>query len=66
MSLTDEGLARSAGRMQDAAERMERAADRMEQAVQRLAGMVEDGYGGNVPKLIELLERPDHRTAGLS
>jgi len=48
--------------MQDAAERMSAAADRMEVAVQRFATMVEDGYGGNVPKLIELLEKVSDKT----
>lgn len=56
--ITDEGMARAAARMQEAADRMDAAAYRMETAVQRLAVMTEDGYGGNVPKLIELLEHP--------
>lgn len=56
--ITDEGMARAAARMQEAADRMASAADRVETAVQRLAVMIEEGYGGNVPKLIELLEHP--------
>ena len=54
--LTDEGLSRTTARMTEAADRMERAADRIEAATHRLALMLEDGYGGNGLKLIELLE----------
>jgi hypothetical protein len=55
--ISDESQLKAAARMQDAAERMERAADRVEQAVHRLAMLLEDGYGGNGLKLIELLEK---------
>lgn len=43
-------------RMEEAASRMDRAADRMESAAQRIAFLLEDGYGGNGLRLIELLE----------
>lgn len=68
--ITDEGIRRGASRIESAAEdanraarRLEeatcsasRAADRMEAVAQRLAYMLEDGYGGNALRLIELLE----------
>ena len=47
-------------RMEAAADRMSQAADRVEAAAQRLANMLEDGYGGNGLRLIELLERENH------
>jgi hypothetical protein len=53
---SDEGQLRAAHRMQAAAEDMTRAADRIESAVQRLAALLEDGYGNNACRLIELLE----------
>ncbi len=59
--LTDEGLAQTAGRMQEAADRMQQAAERMEAAAHRIALMLEDGYGGNGLKLIELLEKDQTR-----
>lgn len=43
-------------RMEVAAERCERAASTMEEASRRIAALLEDGYGGNGLKLIELLE----------
>lgn len=50
-------LWRIAHHMRESAEKAERAADRMEQAAQRIANMLEDGYGGNGLRLIELLEK---------
>jgi len=43
-------------RMEDAADKMSQSADRMESAAQRIAALLEDGYGGNGLRLIELLE----------
>lgn len=43
-------------RIEDAASKIERAADLMESASQRIAHLLEDGYGGNGLRLIELLE----------
>lgn len=43
-------------RMEEAASKMSNAADRMESAAQRIACLLEDGYGGNGIRLIELLE----------
>ena len=51
-----ESIAHSARRMQEAADRMERAADKAEEAARRIALMLEDGYGGNGLRLIDLLE----------
>ena len=42
--------------MQESADKADRAADRMEAAAQRIAAMLEEGYGGNGLRLIELLE----------
>lgn len=60
---TDEGQLRAAVIMRDAAEKAASAADRIETAVHRLGVMIEDGYGGNVPRLIELLERMESKEA---
>jgi hypothetical protein len=54
--MNEENLMWAARRMQEAADKADRAADRMEAAAQRIAVMLEDGYGGNGPRLIELLE----------
>lgn len=43
-------------RMEEAADKMSQSADRMESAAQRIASLLEDGYGGNGLRLIELLE----------
>lgn len=43
-------------RLEEAAQMMSSAADRMESAAQRIANLLEDGYGGNGLRLIELLE----------
>ena len=52
-----EALLKAASRIQDAAERMERAANSMEESARRIAFLLEDGYGGNGLRLIELLEK---------
>ena len=51
-----ESMHRSANTAVDAADRMTRAAQRMEDAATRIAHLLEDGYGGNGLRLIELLE----------
>lgn len=43
-------------RIEEAAYKMNQSADRMESAAQRIASLLEDGYGGNGLRLIELLE----------
>ena len=55
--ISDEYMMKAAYRMEAAAERAQDAANRMEQAAQRIAFLIEDGYGGNGLKLIELLEK---------
>lgn len=55
--ISDEGQRHAAQRIEAAAERAQDAANRMEQAAQRIAFLLEDGYGGNGLKLIELLEK---------
>ena len=55
--INEEQMWKAAHRMSEAADQAQRAADRMEEAVQRIAHMLEDGYGGNGPLLIELLEQ---------
>lgn len=55
--MNEEQMWKAAHRMSEAADRADRAADRMEAAAQRIALMLEDGYGGNGLRLIELLER---------
>jgi hypothetical protein len=57
--MNDESLWKAVNRMETAAENFQRNVDRFEDAVRRLSYMVEDGYGGNVPRLIEALERVD-------
>jgi hypothetical protein len=59
VSIDTETLLKSAIIMRDAANSSNLAADRIEQAVQRLGLMLEDGYGGNALKLIELLENAE-------
>jgi hypothetical protein len=63
-AITDEGQMRAARLMMDAAEKAARAADTMEQAVRRLEVLVEDGYGGNVPKLLEALAKQERVWTG--
>lgn len=55
--MNEEQMWKAAHRMSEAADKAERAADRMEAATQRIAHMLEDGYGGNGLRLIELLEK---------
>lgn len=43
--------------MQAAADKISRAAQQMEDAANRIAFLLEDGYGGNGLRLIELLEK---------
>ena len=47
----------AAHRLEEAALKASAAADRMESAAHRIAMMLEDGYGGNGLRLIELLSR---------
>jgi len=54
--VNEEQMWKAVHRITEAVERAERAADRMEQAAQRIANMLEDDYGGNGVRLIELLE----------
>ena len=55
--INEEQMWKAAHRMSEAADQAQRAADRMEEAAQRIAHMLEDGYGGNGLRLIELLEQ---------
>lgn len=54
--VSDEGQMRAAVIMREAAAEMRASVDRIEAAVQRFAVLLEDGYGGNGLRLIELLE----------
>ena len=54
--MSEENMIWAARRMQESADKADRAADRMEAAAQRIAAMLEEGYGGNGLRLIELLE----------
>ncbi len=53
---SDESMWKAVHRIESAVEDMRRHADRIEEASQRLAHLLEDGYGGNGLRLIELLE----------
>lgn len=55
--MSDESMWRAVHRMEAAAEQVRREADRIEEAVRRFAVLLEDGYGGNGLRLIELLEK---------
>lgn len=55
-TMNEEIMLRTAGRMQDAADRASGASDRMEAAAIRMAHMLEEGYGGNGFRLLEVLE----------
>ena len=55
--LSDEGQMRAAIIMRDAAETAARAAATTEEAARRIAALLENGYGGNGCRLIELLEQ---------
>ena len=57
MIVSDEGQMRAAIIIRDAAAEMTRAADRMESASHRIGLLLEDGYGGNGLRLIELLDQ---------
>ena len=50
-------LWRGVHRMEEAASRAEQAASTMDAAAQRIALLLENGYGGNGIRLIELLEQ---------
>ncbi len=54
-----EGMLRAACIMRDAAEKNARAADRIEDSVRQLHTMLDDGYGNNACRLIELLSKAD-------
>ena len=55
--MNDESIWKAVHRMDAAADVASRAADRMEEAARRIALLLEDGYGGNGPRLIEALEK---------
>ena len=55
-TMNEETMWRVANKMQAAADRASAAADRIEESARRIAGLLEDGYGGNGLRLIELLE----------
>jgi hypothetical protein len=50
---------RAANRMEQAAKSANEAAERMESVLHQLRMLVDDGYGNNVTRLIELLSK-DH------
>ena len=54
--MTDDSMWKAVHRVEAAADSVSRAADRMEEAARRIAYLLEDGYGGNGLRLIELLE----------
>jgi len=54
----EEGL-RIARRLEDAAERADKAAARLEEATRKLEILVCDEYGGNIPKLLKLIEEEE-------
>ena len=58
MSFIDvEGIERAARMLRDATENASRVADRMEDVTHRLTVLLGSGYGNNVERLIELLEK---------
>ena len=57
--VSDESMWRAVHRMEAAAEQVRREADRIEESVRRFAVLLEDGYGANGLRLIELLEKHD-------
>lgn len=61
--MNSEDMWKAAHRMETAADRASRAADSIDNSVQRLAAMLEDGYGGNGTRLIELLEKTSLQSA---
>ena len=52
-----DGLWRGVHRMEAAADKAQQAARAMESAAQRITQLLENGYGGNGLRLIELLEQ---------
>lgn len=54
--INTEEMSRAASRMESAAQDAYRAADRIEEATRKLQVLLEDGYGGNACRLIELLQ----------
>lgn len=54
--MSAEDMIWAARKMSEAAEKAQNAADRIEAASHRIASLLEDGYGGNGLRLIELLE----------
>lgn len=54
-----EGMRRAASTAESAADSMRRSAATAEESATRIAHMLEDGYGGNALRLIELLESAD-------
>lgn len=55
----DEQIWKAVHRMEAAAEKASQSAQMMENAAQRIAFLLEDGYGGNGVRLIELLDRSE-------
>lgn len=55
--ISDEYQTKASYRNESAAESMRHSADRIEQTVWELKTLLEDGYGNNCTKLIELLQR---------
>lgn len=51
----DDQIWKAVHRMEAAAEKASQSAQMMENAAQRIAFLLEDGYGGNGVRLIELL-----------
>ncbi len=56
--ISDENQLRAAYTMADAAEKMRLAADQFDQASQRLERLFGIGYGSNIDRLIDALEKP--------
>lgn len=55
--MNEEQMWKAARAMSDAAETAQRSASTIDEAVRRIACLLEDGYGGNGIRLIELLEQ---------
>lgn len=55
--MNEEQMWKAAHAMNDAAETAQRSASTIEEAARRIACLLEDGYGGNGIRLIELLEQ---------
>lgn len=54
--MNDESMWKAAHRMSEAADIAQRASNTIEEASRRIAFLMEDGYGGNGLRLIELLK----------